>query len=366
MNTMHTSLKMVIIMNDRSKKIIKKSLMLFAYILVIVAIILGVTYKNSSLKKIGYNKNEIAIINKLSEDEIKIIKNYRYDKGLVDIVTDEEYNKENLDLYLHYLTKYNCTKGIIRFVNNYKDTYDESKALINILGGKYFIEEYLERYMKYYNSNLDLDSDEVITRVNSNLDYTFYKDSKPADTSKGMYTLVNKYYYLKSNYKPSDLVKVSKDYTRNNTTVVKVAYDAFVEMVKAAKEENLVIKATTCYRDYNFQSTLYNKYVKADGVAKADTYSARPGYSEHQLGYSCDVTNGNFVAFEEFHKTKEYEWLKENSYKYGFILRYPEDKEYITGYMFEPWHYRYVGLDIAEYIYKNSITYEEYYAYFKR
>ena len=106
--------------------------------------------------------------------------------------------------------------------------------------------------------------------------------------------------------------------------------------------------------------------VRIDGVEAADTYSARPGFSEHQLGYSIDLTNGESVPFEEFHNTKEYEWLKDNAYKYGFILRYPKDKEYITGYIFEPWHIRYVGYDIAKYIYENNITYEEYYAYFIR
>ena len=351
---------------NRSKRIFKRTLILFAYLIAIVAIILYFTMDKRTLKKLGYSKDEISIINMLSKDEIDTIKKYRYDKGVIDILTDKEYTSEHIDEYLKLLTKYNSTKGIIRYVNNYKDAIEENKTLIYILGSKYYINDYLDRYISYSKNNIDLDADEIVRRVNSNLDHVFYSDSKPADTSKGMYTLVNKYNYLASNYVPKDLVKVSKDYTRNDTTVVKIAYENFVKMVEAAKLEGLTIKATTCYRNYNFQSALYYKYVKADGVKKADTYSARPGYSEHQLGYSLDVTNGNFVAFEDFEKTKEYEWLKDNSYKYGFILRYPKDKEYITGYMFEPWHYRYVGNDIAEYIYKNNITYEEYYAYYIR
>ena len=137
-------------------------------------------------------------------------------------------------------------------------------------------------------------------------------------------------------------------------------------MADAARKENLTIKITTAYRNYNFQSILYNNYVKSDGIKAADTYSARPGYSEHQLGYSTDLTNGKNVSFDDFETTKEFEWLSKNAYKYGFILRFPKDKDYLTGYKYESWHYRYVGEDIAKYIYENDITYEEYYAYFLR
>lgn len=225
---------------------------------------------------------------------------------------------------------------------------------------KYYIDEYLDRYKNYFNNHNDLTYKEVITRVNSNLDYKFYDDSNPADITKGMYTLVNKYYYLDKNYVPENLVKI------RNTKLVQIAYDNFIKLQEAAKENGLTIYPTTAYRDYNFQSTLYNNYVKNDGIENADTYSARPGYSEHQLGYSTDLTNGKFVDFSEFEYTNEYKWLKDNAHKYGFILRYPKGKEYITGYMFESWHYRYVGIDIATYIYENEITYEEYYEYFLR
>ena len=231
---------------------------------------------------------------------------------------------------------------------------------------KYYIEEYLDRYKKYYEEHSDLSYSEVVTRINSNLDYEFYTDSNKADLSKGMYTLVNKFFYLDQNYVPDNLITIPYKYAVNSTKLVDVAYDKFIEMADDASLDGLTIKATTAFRDYNFQKTLYNNYVANDGVLEADTYSARPGYSEHQLGYSTDVTNADLVPFEEFKYTKEYKWLQENAYKYGFILRYPENKEYITGYINEPWHYRYVGYDIAKYINDKNITYEEYYAYFIR
>ena len=193
-----------------------------------------------------------------------------------------------------------------------------------------------------------------------------YEDDCEADLSKEMYTLVNKFYYLSENYVPENLVDVTGIYARDNAKIVDVVFEAFKKMADDARKENLTIKVTTGYRSYNFQSTLYNNYVKTDGVKNADTYSARPGYSEHQLGYSVDLTNINNVSFSIFDSTEEYKWLQDNAYKYGFIQRYPKDKEYITGYNYESWHYRYVGEKIAKYIYENNITYEEYYAYFLR
>ena len=220
--------------------------------------------------------------------------------------------------------------------------------------------------MNYYNAHKDLDYSEIVTRVNSNLDFKFYDDSTEADLSKGIYTLVNKFNYLKENYVPDDLVTIEGIYARDKAELKKEAFDNFVKMADAMKKLGMTIKITTGYRSYNFQSILYNNYVKADGILNADRYSARPGYSEHQLGYSADITNANNVSFDNFEDTDEYKWLKDNAHKYGFLLRYPKDKEYLTGYIFESWHYRYVGVDVATYIYENNITYEEYYAYFLR
>ena len=354
-------------MTKRNKRIIKKASMLLVYILIIGSIFLiCINLKTKTLKRIGYSDKEISIINKLSKDEINTIKNYKYDKNIIDLITDSEYKKENLDQYLKLITRYDNVKGIIKYINNFKDTKELSSTLLNILSAKYFIDSYLDDYIEYYNNNLDLSIDDVILRVNTNIRYDFYTHTKEADTSKGMYTLVNKYNYLTSDYVPEDLVRISYDYTTNDTSVVSIAYENFLKMVEGARKDGFELRAATCYRGYSFQRSLYNNYVNSDGVAAADTYSARPGFSEHQLGYSLDLTNGNYVPFEQFENTGEYTWLKDNAHKYGFIIRFPKDKEYITGYMFESWHVRYVGVDVATYIYENDITYEEYYAYFIR
>ena len=117
------------------------------------------------------------------------------------------------------------------------------------------------------------------------------------------------------------------------------------------------------YRSYEYQVNLYNKYVENDGIKEADTYSARPGYSEHQTGLCVDVYDGE-IDYTNFEKSDSYNWMQENAYKYGFILRFPKGKENLTGYQYESWHYRYVGKKIAKYIKENDLTLEEYYAKF--
>ena len=112
--------------------------------------------------------------------------------------------------------------------------------------------------------------------------------------------------------------------------------------------------------DYKYQNTLYNNYVLRDGKEAADSYSARAGYSEHQTGLATDINKVD----TSFEKTEAFKWLINNAYKYGFILRYPKDKEEITGYNYEPWHYRYVGKEAAKTITQENLTFEEYYAYY--
>lgn len=384
----------------KKKTIITSVLILLTTLIFISSIIY--LYNNEEkikLKSIGYGNLESREILKLTKSEIDKILKYDYNKNLIYIIESDNYDPNKLDLYLKYineykdidylkifslinnenmniekideyinlLKQYNNISGIINYINDYKDLDIKlTDTTLDFMAEKYFISDYTERYLLYYEKNKSLSYEEIITRINSNLDYKFYDDSKEADLSKEMYTLVNKYYYLPYDYIPNELETVSYEYSINNTKLNKTSLENFINMFNAAKENGLTIKITTAYRDYNFQSILYNNYVNSDGQDKADTYSARPGHSEHQFGYSIDLTNGENAKFSEFESTKEYEWLKDNAYKYGFILRYPKDKEYITGYQFEPWHYRYVGTEISNYIQENNITYEEYYAYYLR
>lgn len=155
--------------------------------------------------------------------------------------------------------------------------------------------------------------------------------------------IANKSYDLPSNYAPGGLL--------NEFNI------AFTKMKEDAAKEGINLKIVSGYRSYDRQKTIYNNYVARDGKSEADTYSARPGHSEHQTGLAADIN----LVDTSFANTKEGKWLANNCYKYGFILRYPKGKESITGYIYEPWHFRFIG-DEAKNLYNdgNWISLEEY------
>ena len=157
--------------------------------------------------------------------------------------------------------------------------------------------------------------------------------------------IANKTYSLPSDYNPGSLLSEFNI--------------AFTQMKEAAEKEGIDLKVVSGFRSYSTQNTLYNNYVSRDGKAEADRYSARPGYSEHQTGLAADL---NEVS-DTFGETKAGKWLSENCWRYGFILRYPKGKESITGYMYESWHFRYIGdTNIAKELYNDGdwSTLEEY------
>lgn len=143
----------------------------------------------------------------------------------------------------------------------------------------------------------------------------------------------------------------------------KEAREAFGKMAAAAALEDYPLIAFSTYRSFEYQTDLYERYVARDGVEEADRYSARPGYSEHQTGLAFDIGEVNqeqHFASASFGDTEAGRWIAENAHLYGFIMRYPEGKELITGYMYEAWHFRYVGVEMAKDIYETNGTLEEY------
>lgn len=237
--------------------------------------------------------------------------------------------------------------------NNTNDIWEAARKEIS-----FFEEKNIERYKNYKNKFPTKKTKQIIIDVNIGLDNKFYTNIKPAKNTDSINVLVNKYNYLESDYIPNNLVAIN-----NLTKMVKVAAESFNNMINCAKKEGYTIVGISGYRSYSYQDNLYKKYAKVDGIEQADTYSARAGYSEHQTGLAIDVSNVT-LPYTSFEQTKEFEWMKENAHSFGFILRYPKTKEKITGYMYEAWHYRYVGKDIASYIKKHNITFDEYYAMF--
>lgn len=155
--------------------------------------------------------------------------------------------------------------------------------------------------------------------------------------------IVNKTYSLPQSYNPNGLTAETKA--------------AFAELQAAASADGLSIYSVSDFRSYEAQDTLYNNYVARDGKEAADTYSARPGHSEHQTGLTIDCN----YAGDAFHDTPEAKWLENNAWKYGFIIRFPKGKEDKTGYKYESWHIRYVGKDMAKKIYDSGLCLEEYF-----
>lgn len=188
----------------------------------------------------------------------------------------------------------------------------------------------------------------------------YYKNIKTITEPDIYLVLVNKEYKLPENYVPSKLELISNEFANENKYLREEAKIAFETLSKEAKNLGYRVVAVSTYRDYEYQDKLYNMYVQEKGIDYADKCSARPGHSEHQTGLAVDVEGSN-RDYDEFENSKEFVWMKENAYKYGFILRYPKGKEKITGFKYEPWHYRYVGLDVAKTIHDEKLTLEEYY-----
>lgn len=186
-----------------------------------------------------------------------------------------------------------------------------------------------------------------------------YKNIKMITDPSSNLVLVNKQNKLLSSYIPDDLVTLNIKYANTDKKLRKEAAVSFELLSADALLLGYRIVAVSAYRDYDYQKKLYNYYVTEKGLEYADNCSARPGHSEHQTGLAVDVEGSNH-DYDNFEKTNEFEWMSNNAHNYGFIMRYPKEKEKITGFKYEPWHYRFVGVDVATYIYENNLTLEEY------
>lgn len=285
-----------------------------------------------------------------------IYSNYKYKQTNEYKLLQKGYTKDDITLINDKLKE----EEISSLVNSNKN-----ENLLKIIKEKYFIPKNLNRYLKYYDENNNLTPTKVVSIINTNTDYKYYEHDIDADISKNELLLVNKYYHLKSDYEPDDLVNVSnKYYYGENHKIRKIAYEAFVDMWNVANSENIYLIINSSYRGFDEQKDVYEEYKASRGTTYADSIAARPGYSEHQTGLSLDIFSKDNTITSTFANSDAYKWLCENAHKYGFIQRYTKDYEDLTGYKEETWHWRYVGVDAATYIHDNNITYDEYYAYF--
>lgn len=376
-------------MKRKRKKNNKKMILI---LIIVIILILSLVYILMP-KNYGYNKKAIEVFKE--NDLYEQIKDKKiYSKTLEEAINQNSFSKE---YFLEYLDiKYIDDKDFISNINKLlnlgyssKDinaiyekipnsvsiisTSKYNKDIINIMNLSYFRIDNLKRYLDYdimevksiydiSNIKKDFNYEDVVTYVNANLDKEYYSSDNlisNEDASK-IDVLVNKYHKLDENYEPSDLTIIDSKYASGTQKLRKEAQIKFEEMASDMAKENLKIYAGSTYRSYTYQKGLYDRYVKKDGFAAAETYSARSGYSEHQLGLAVDIVNGKWDYLSE--NDKEYDYLVKNSYKYGFILRYPRGSEYVTGYMFEDWHFRYLGVELATKVFNSGLTYDEYIA----
>lgn len=195
---------------------------------------------------------------------------------------------------------------------------------------------------------------------------TFNKSLYLTDQSNSLWVMVNKGRILPSSYVPESLVVPNIPLrTSTSSEEMHVRFDmagALQAMSSAAAKQGAYLMLASGYRSYSLQIAVYNGYVKSNGLAVADASSARPGHSEHQTGLAADLEpiSRNCELDQCFENTPEGKWLAANSYKYGFIIRYPKGKEALTGYEYEPWHVRYVGVALAAQIQESSQTLEQF------
>ena len=289
-------------------------------------------YHNSyeyKILELGYKMEDYNLLrNKLTDDELNVILEKGYDEFIPMFVKTKYFMFKNLDGYLSQVITQN------------------------------------EDFFKYHGVE-GYDYDHIVALVNTHSITSPYTGGYKTDFTKGYGILANKYYELGPDYAPDDLVNIPlKYYYGDKKSIRQEVFDAFVNMWEAAYQEGIYLIVDSGYRAYDKQLEVYNYYQDYKGTKYADSIAARPGYSEHQTGLALDIYSKECTVSNEFPNTKTYEWLINNSYKYGFILRYPKDKQDITGYNYESWHYRYLGVDLATKVYNEGITFDEYYAFY--
>jgi D-alanyl-D-alanine carboxypeptidase len=219
-----------------------------------------------------------------------------------------------------------------------------------------------ERYAAYKKKRKSLTWEETVTHVNIGLDTKFYTGVHVIKEPGNLKVLVNKYNQLNSDYTPDDLEMIDPCYNSGGLLLRHEARIAFESMCREAYQTKLYLQAISTFRSYIYQNKVYYKNLTPnvsieDYQKERDKVSARAGHSEHQTGLAADIND----LEQTFEDTMEGKWLVANSYRYGFLLRYPKGKEEITGYDYEPWHFRYLGKELAQAVLDSGLTYDEYY-----
>ena len=285
----------------------------------------------------------------------EINKEYAYEKTYEYKLVQHGYTLEKTQIFLSKLPD---TKLDFLLENDVEDYY------YDLVNQRYFLSDNFDTYLEYFKKHQKYNMETIVAVVNVHANMGWYGITYNTDTSLNELMLVNKFYMLDENYKRDDLVKVPLQTAYADNYVDPIVLEQYTKMHDDIKNElgvNLMVNSS--YRSYQDQADIYENF-KHRGQSYADSYAARPGFSEHQTGLAIDITSLEHKGQSAFSESEEYQWLKDNCYKYGFILRYPKDKEIITGYSNESWHFRYVGEKVAKKIHDEDITFDEYYAFY--
>jgi D-alanyl-D-alanine carboxypeptidase len=189
----------------------------------------------------------------------------------------------------------------------------------------------------------------------------FYTNIQRISDPDDLTVLVDKFHQLDRCYVPCDLEEIDPLYNSGELLLRHEARLAFEVMCREAEFEGFHLEAISTYRSFDYQEKVYFKNLTQEVLlesyqAERDKVSARAGHSEHQTGLAVDIND----LEKTFEAAPEGRWLANNSYRFGFILRYPQSKESITGYDFEPWHFRYLGKELAKAVWNSGLTYDEF------
>ena len=348
----------------------------------ILCLILGIfifyTKQINDITRLGYSKkaSHNILFKKKKDYILSVGKNDTLNKAF----ESNDYDENNLDIYRKI--KYVNHKHFIRNINKLiKIGYSNNDINIIFAHGdddavtrftkrekvKYLEEFYIvdyakldnyDRYVKY-SDEVGEDEEVTVLYVNLDLDKEDYNEAVEVDKFS-IDMLVNKHRYLSEDFEPNDLMDIPSNYaSSDDIKCSRLAFNAYKKMSEAAKKEGYEIVINSAYRSYQDQVDISNLYLNTYGQSYVDKFVAKPGFSEHQTGLAFDIGSRKKNVFAE---SDEYNWMRENAWKYGFIERFTKHYEPITGFRSEAWHYRYVGEKIAKVIHDDPMAYEEYWA----
>ena len=361
----------------KQKKLKIKNFVILGIILVLVILAI-IFYKPVSskikLRLKGYSSEAASIIydNDMTD---KVLEN-DFNEFISKLVTNEDFNFKHIDNYykINYIDRGSFLKQVNALLDKkYSNSdIDIIEKINNDTMYEYLVENKIDDIAEYskveifkpdrisrYVANKKDTYDETVLYVNMDRDKEFF-DNPNVISKYSVDMIVNKHNKLEETFEPS-LVKLDKCVGSDDEEhyLTKEAKEAYDKMCDAITNDGLHLGVTSSYRSYQDQVDTYNYYLYNNGQNYVDKYVAVPGYSEHQTGLALDVKS---TVSSPFKTTNEFNWMMDNSYKYGFVLRYPEEKLDIMGYNYESWHYRYVGIEAAKVMHEKGLIYEEYYA----